>query len=159
MHGSNTNSAAALSLDRPTQASLSVAAMTRHIHARMRRLRWTSYTLVVIGYILAFFHRLAPAAIASDLQQSFHTSGAALGSLAAAYFYAHTVMQIPVGVMADTLGVRKVVAFGALISGLGSLLFGLSRYAGARNHGPLAGRLRCRCHVHFADEAECSMVS
>lgn len=96
------------------------------IHARMRRLRWTSYTLVIIGYMLAFFHRLAPAAIANNLQQSFHTSGASLGSLAAAYFYAHTVMQIPVGVMADTLGIRRVVAFGALISGVGSLMFGMS---------------------------------
>lgn len=96
------------------------------IHARMRRLRWTSYTLVIIGYMLAFFHRLAPAAIANNLQQSFHTSGAGLGSLAAAYFYAHTVMQIPVGVMADTMGVRKVVAFGALVSGVGSLLFGVA---------------------------------
>ena len=100
--------------------------MTGHIHARMRRLRWTSYTLVVLGYMLAYFHRMAPAAIASDLQQSFHASGAALGALAAAYFYTYTVMQIPVGIMADTLGVRKIVAIGTLVAGLGSLLFGLA---------------------------------
>lgn len=100
--------------------------MTTHIHARMRRLRWTSYTLVVLGYMLAFFHRMAPAAIAGDLQESFLASGAALGALAAAYFYAYTVMQIPVGVMADMLGVRKIVAIGALTAGLGSILFGLA---------------------------------
>jgi sugar phosphate permease len=100
--------------------------MTTHIHARMRRLRWTSYTLVVLGYMLAFFHRMAPAAIAGDLQQSFQASGAALGALAAAYFYTYTVMQIPIGVMADTLGVRKIVAIGAIVAGLGSLLFGLA---------------------------------
>jgi sugar phosphate permease len=92
----------------------------------MRFLRWTSYTLVVLGYILAFFHRMAPAAIATDLQQSFHASGAALGALAAAYFYTYTVMQIPVGVMADTLGIRKIVAIGAALSGLGSVVFGLA---------------------------------
>lgn len=92
----------------------------------MRRLRWTSYTLVVLGYMLAFFHRMAPAAIATDLQQSFMASGAALGALAAAYFYTYTVMQIPVGVMADTLGIRKIVAIGAALSGIGSLLFGLA---------------------------------
>ena len=98
--------------------------MTTHIHRRMRRLRWTSYTLVVLCYMLAYFHRMAPAAIATDLQQSFHASGAALGALAAAYFYTYTVMQIPVGVMADTVGVRKIVAIGAALAGAGSLLFG-----------------------------------
>jgi sugar phosphate permease len=100
--------------------------MTTGIHRRMRRLRWTSYTLVVVGYMLAFFHRMAPAAIATDLQQSFLASGAALGALAAAYFYTYTVMQIPVGVMADTLGIRKIVAIGAALAGAGSLLFGMA---------------------------------
>jgi sugar phosphate permease len=100
--------------------------MNIDIHQRMRFLRWTSYTLVVLGYILAFFHRMAPAAIASDLQQSFHASGAELGALAAAYFYTYTVMQIPVGVMADTLGIRKIVAIGVALAGLGSIIFGLA---------------------------------
>jgi sugar phosphate permease len=100
--------------------------MTTPIHRRMRRIRWTSYTLVVLGYMLAYFHRMAPAAIATDLQQSFEASGAALGALAAAYFYTYTVMQIPVGVMADTLGIRKIVAIGAALAGVGSLLFGMA---------------------------------
>ena len=100
--------------------------MTTAIHQRMHRLRWTSYTLVVLGYMLAFFHRMAPAAIATDLQQSFNASGAALGALAAAYFYTYTVMQIPVGVMADTLGVRKIVAIGMALAGVGSLVFGMA---------------------------------
>ena len=100
--------------------------MTTPTHRRMRRLRWTSYTLVVVCYILAYFHRMAPAAIATDLQQSFHASGASLGALAAAYFYTYTVMQIPVGVMADTLGIRKIVAIGAALAGLGSLMFGMA---------------------------------
>jgi sugar phosphate permease len=100
--------------------------MESHIHRRMRRLRWTSYTLVALCYMLAYFHRMAPAAIATDLQQSFHASGAALGALAAAYFYTYTVMQIPVGVMADTVGIRKIVAIGAALAGAGSVLFGMA---------------------------------
>ncbi len=100
--------------------------MTTDIHRRMRTLRWTSYTLVAVCYVLAYFHRMAPAAIATDLQRSFSASGAALGSLAAAYFYTYTVMQIPVGVMADTLGIRKIVAIGAALAGVGSLVFGMA---------------------------------
>ena len=109
--------------------------MNENIHRRMRRLRWTSYTLVVLGYMLAFFHRMAPAAIATDLQQSFLASGTALGALAAAYFYTYTVLQIPVGVMADTLGIRKIVALGAALAGVGSLVFGMADTLGMATVG------------------------
>lgn len=91
---------------------------------RMRRLRWTAFLIVVLAYVLSFFHRYAPATIASDLQQAFHASSAELGGLAATYFYVYMVMQIPTGILADTLGAQKVVAWGGVIAGLGSILFG-----------------------------------
>jgi len=56
------------------------------VRARVRRLRWTAFALVTVSYMLAFFNRVAPAAIASDLQQAFSASAAALGGLAATYF-------------------------------------------------------------------------
>lgn len=90
----------------------------------MRRLRWTSFVLVVLAYILSFFHRMAPGTIAGDLQQTFHTSGAVLGGVAATYFYIYTLMQIPTGVLADTLGPRRILTLGGIIAGCGSLLFG-----------------------------------
>ncbi len=90
----------------------------------MRRLRWTTFALVSVAYMLAFFHRVAPAAIASDLQQAFHASAAALGGLAATYFYVYTVMQIPTGILVDTLGPRRIVTLGGIVAGIGSLMFG-----------------------------------
>jgi len=82
---------------------------------------------VAIGaYLLSFFHRVAPAAIAGDLQSTFAIGGAQLGTLAATYFYVYTVMQIPTGVLSDTLGPRRILFWGGLIAGGGSLLFGLA---------------------------------
>ena len=94
--------------------------------AHFLRLRWAAFMLVALAYILSFFHRFAPAAIASDLQQAFHASGAELGGLAATYFYIYSVMQIPTGVLVDTLGPRRILAIGGLVAGLGSILFGLA---------------------------------
>lgn len=94
------------------------------MQARMRRLRWTTFALVSAAYMLAFFHRVAPAAIASDLQQAFDASAAALGGLAATYFYVYTVMQIPTGILVDTLGPRRIVTLGGIVAGIGSLMFG-----------------------------------
>lgn len=90
------------------------------------RLRWTGFVIVALAYVLSFFHRFAPATIASDLQQAFHAGGAALGGLAATYFYVYMLMQIPTGILADTLGPRRVVAIGGVIAGAGSLFFGLA---------------------------------
>lgn len=92
----------------------------------MRRLRWSAFLLMALAYVLAYFHRVAPAAIAAELQRSFHASGAALGGLAAMYFYVYTAMQIPTGILVDTLGVRKIATLGGLVAGLGSILFGLA---------------------------------
>ncbi|MCB1877502.1 MAG: MFS transporter [Chromatiales bacterium] len=84
------------------------------------------FTVLVAAYITVFFHRMAPGVVAADLAKTFQTTGAALGSLAAAYYYIYTAMQIPSGVLADTLGPRLTVALGALVAGVGSVLFGMS---------------------------------
>ncbi len=100
--------------------------LNTHQSNQLLRLRWTAFVIVGLAYVLSFFHRFAPAAISSDLQQTFHASAAELGGLAATYFYVYTVMQIPTGVLVDTLGARRVVAIGGVVGGIGSVLFGLA---------------------------------
>ncbi len=82
---------------------------------------------VVAGaYVLSFFHRFAPAGIAQDLAVSFQTTAASLGVLAATYFYVYTVMQVPTGILVDTLGPRRILFLGAVVACAGSVLFGLA---------------------------------
>ena len=97
-----------------------------HQSRQLSRLRWTAFVIVGLAYVLSFFHRFAPAAISGDLQQAFQTSGAALGGLVATYFCVYTVMRIPTGILADTLGPRRVVAIGGLIAGFGLVPFGMA---------------------------------
>lgn len=82
--------------------------------------------IAIAAYLLSFFHRVAPAAISGDLQATFAIGGAQLGTLAATYFYVYTIMQVPTGVLADTLGPRRLLFWGGLIAGAGSLMFGLA---------------------------------
>ena len=84
------------------------------------------FGIALASYVLSFFHRTAPAAIAGELTRAFEIGGAVLGTLAATYFYVYTILQVPVGVLADTLGPRRILAAGSLIAGIGSLLFGLA---------------------------------
>jgi MFS family permease len=84
------------------------------------------FGLAIAAFLLSFFHRVAPAAISGDLQATFAIGGAQLGSLAATYFYVYTVMQIPTGIMADTLGPRRILFIGGVVAGIGALMFGLA---------------------------------
>lgn len=92
---------------------------------QMRR-RWIALGVVAVAYILSFFQRFAPAGIAPDLAAAFDTSAASLGVLAATYFYVYTLMQVPTGILADTLGPRRILALGGLVGGAGSFLFGMA---------------------------------
>lgn len=94
--------------------------------ANFNRACWSIYAMLMASYLLVFFHRMAPAVVSADLMRSFGTTGVALGSLAATYFYLYTIMQIPAGVLADTVGTRIAVTIGNIVSGAGSILFGLA---------------------------------
>ena len=98
----------------------------RYDHGRFLRIRWSIYAILAAAYMLVFFHRIAPAVVSADLMRAFGATGAALGSLAAVYYYLYTAMQIPAGILADTLGARVSVTLGNLVSGLGSIVFGLA---------------------------------
>jgi len=90
------------------------------------RLRWAVFALAAGAFWLSFFHRVAPAAIAVELQAAFGIGGAMLGTLAATYYVIYTLMQVPTGVLNDTLGPRRVLVAGCLIAGAGSILFAVA---------------------------------
>ncbi len=90
------------------------------------RTRAVVFGIVLASFVLSFFHRTAPAAIAAELTRAFAINAATLGTLAATYFYVYTLLQIPVGVLADTLGPRRILAAGSLLAGAGSLAFALA---------------------------------
>lgn len=101
---------------------MNVLALTQE----QKRHRWIALAVVWVGYILSFFQRFAPTSIAQDLSSAFQISATSLGALAATYFYVYTVTQIPTGVLVDTWGPRRVLVWGGVIGGIGSLLFGLA---------------------------------
>lgn len=93
---------------------------------RFEIVRWSVFAVLVLAYMSVYFHRMAPGVVSGELMASFHTTGAALGSLAAMYYYVYTAMQVPAGVLADTVGIRAVAALGNVVAGVGSILFGMA---------------------------------
>ncbi len=90
------------------------------------RYRWLPYGLLLLTYFFVFFHRGSLAAVKTNLESAFNISSMEYSNLGSAYFYTYVVMQIPSGILADTLGARKTVTFGCLTMAIGSVLFGLA---------------------------------
>lgn len=88
--------------------------------------KWSIFAVLLLTYILVYFHRMAPGVVAEYLMAAFNTTGSKLGALSAIYFIVYACMQIPSGIIADTLGARISVIAGNLIAGIGSLCFGMA---------------------------------
>lgn len=83
-------------------------------------------------YLIGFYQRVAPAVITRELMSEFTIGAAALGNLAAFYYYSYVAIQIPAGVLADRWGPRRVLTAGAVIAAAGTLMFALATdYAAA----------------------------
>ncbi len=95
--------------------------------ANLLRYRWLIFTVLTTAYFLVYFHRLSLSVVADDLVREFQLSGGMMGLLGSVYFYCYAAMQLPAGLLSDSIGPRKTVTFFLLIAGAGSLIFGLAQ--------------------------------
>jgi predicted MFS family arabinose efflux permease len=79
------------------------------------------------GYFLSYFFRNVNAVISRDLAQEFALSSADLGFLTSTYLLAFAAFQLPLGVLLDRFGPRRVVAVLMCIAASGALVFGLAQ--------------------------------
>lgn len=94
---------------------------------KVMHLRWVIWWALGLAFALNYFNKVAPAVVADNLVREFHLGGAViLGSLASTYFYVYAFMQIPAGILADSIGPRRSSTYGLLIAALGSTMFGLA---------------------------------
>ena len=89
------------------------------------RLAFTVWGLAAVFYLIGFYQRVAPAVITRELMSEYSLGAAALGNLAALYYYSYVAVQIPAGVLADSWGPRRVLTVGAAVAAAGTLLFAL----------------------------------
>ncbi len=91
-----------------------------------RKYRWVIFWILAIGYLFVHIHRVSTAVVAPELIKTFGVTGTVLGVLASAYFYPYAIMQLPMGLLADSIGPRKTITTFLLIGCFGTILFGSS---------------------------------
>jgi len=78
------------------------------------------------GYYLSYLYRTVNAVISPDLVRDLGVDANQLGLLTSAYFLAFASFQIPLGVLLDRIGPRRINAGLLAIAGLGALVFAQS---------------------------------
>lgn len=78
------------------------------------------------GYFLSYLYRVVNAVIAPDLVGELSLAPASLGLLTAVYFITFASFQLPLGILLDRYGPRKVEACLLLFAGLGAYIFSQS---------------------------------
>ena len=76
-----------------------------------------------LGYFLSYLYRSVNAVTAPDLVRDIGLSAGELGFLTAAYLLAFAGFQLPLGVLLDRYGPRRVQAVLMAVTGAGALLF------------------------------------
>lgn len=90
-------------------------------------MHWAALAVLLLAYLLIVFHRVTIAMMADQLMEDLSLGPAQLGLLAAVYFYPYAFMQLPVGIMSDRFGPRRLVSLMLLLAALSTIAFSMAR--------------------------------
>jgi MFS family permease len=98
--------------------------------------------LPLLGWLTAatfFFYawvlRVAPSVMVEELMRDFAVGAAVTGHLSAAYFYGYAGMQIPVGLLLDRFGPRRLITIATFVCAGGCVLFAIGGSLGVVTAG------------------------
>jgi MFS family permease len=80
----------------------------------------------IFFYFYEFFLRVFPSILVEDLILIFHTEAKVIGLMSAFYVFAYAPMQLPIGLLMDRFGARKLLVFASFICAIGSIIFGMA---------------------------------
>ncbi len=84
---------------------------------------WMICGLGAVFYSYEYFLRISPSVMEPALRQHFNLSATGFGLLSAFYYYAYVPMQLPVGVLMDRFGPRRLLTAACLICVVGTFMF------------------------------------
>ena len=85
-------------------------------------LPWLMWGTAALFYCYQFIIRVCPSVMADDWMLSFSIDTATLGVISAFFYQAYAGMQIPLGIIIDKLGPRRLLAIAAFICASGCCL-------------------------------------
>ena len=83
--------------------------------------------IAALFYCYEFVLRIIPGVLQSELSAAFgHISASTFGQLSALYYFAYSPMQLPVGILMDRFGPRRLLSLACFCCAIGSFMFSYS---------------------------------
>ncbi len=101
------------------------AAVVSYPSARARRMRVLALTLLIVAGTINYLDRSALSIGNSTIRASLHLSDAQMGLLLSAFEVAYGIAQLPVGILIDRYGPRRLMSVGLLLWSGAQLCAGL----------------------------------
>jgi sugar phosphate permease len=92
------------------------------------RFRWVVFVSVLFTYLLMSSQRTAPGLITEQVMKDFHVTATTIGLLTSMQFFVYTSLQVPMGLLADRYGPNFFLIIGALVTGLGTIIYSLGTH-------------------------------
>jgi MFS family permease len=87
---------------------------------------WVVWFITLLFTVLQFLSQLTTGVMAGSFAHTFKLNSLSLGLLVAAYYFIYVPMQGPAGMLLDRFGPRLLLAVGALVFSLGSIILAVS---------------------------------
>ncbi len=83
--------------------------------------------LAATFFFVDYFARVAPSVMADDLMRTFQVTAFALGGLSSFFYYPYVMMQLPVGILVDRYGTRRLLVMATLICSAACIWFSFTQ--------------------------------
>ena len=87
---------------------------------------WMIWLLSALFMSYKYAIEVSPSVMTGDLMREFSLSATQMGNLAACYFYAYLIIQIPAGLLIDRWGPRRVTTVAMIFCAIGTYIFSVS---------------------------------
>ncbi len=101
-------------------------AKSEHADRGSLTLPFLAWATAALFFFYAWVLRVTPSVMIEELMRDFAVGAAAVGNLSAFYFYGYAGMQVPIGMMIDRFGPRRLISASAAVCALGCVLFAVS---------------------------------
>lgn len=92
------------------------------------RFRWVVFASVMFTYLLMASQRTAPGLITDQVMRDFNVTASTIGLLTSIQFFVYTCLQVPMGILADRFGPNFFLIIGAILTGLGTIIYSLGTH-------------------------------
>lgn len=87
---------------------------------------WIVVIMGGIFYCYQFVLRVSPNVMTDELMLAFGIDAGLLALVVSVYYYGYSSMQIPLGILMDRFGARRIIAAAAMTCGIATFLFSIS---------------------------------